>query len=78
MVNANQTPPPRLGAGTRLVWLVFVSSLGIIGPGDLLQALYTQTPSGFAHFRFSTLPVFGHRISCHDTGSIVPPTSAHY
>ena len=32
-----------------------------------------QTPSGFAHFLFSTFPVFVHRISCHDTASIVPP-----
>lgn len=31
--------------------------------------------SGFAHFLFSIFPVFVHRISCHDTGSIVPPSS---
>lgn len=29
--------------------------------------------SGFAHLRFSILPVFGQRISCHETGSIVAP-----
>ena len=34
-------------------------------------------PSGFAHFRFSILPVFGQRISCQDTGSIVAPGSHH-
>lgn len=30
-------------------------------------------PSGLAHLRFSIFPVFGHRISCQDTGSIVAP-----
>lgn len=33
----------------------------------------TYKPSGLAHFRFSTFPVFGHRISCQETGSIVAP-----
>lgn len=32
-----------------------------------------HSPSGFAHFLFSMRPVFGHRISCQDTGSIVAP-----
>lgn len=32
--------------------------------------------SGFAHLRFSTRPVLGHRISCQDTGSIVAPTTS--
>ena len=55
---------------------MFVSSLGVNGPVKIISYLTLRvydTPSGFAHFRFSTLPVFGHRISCHDTGSIVPP-----
>lgn len=30
-------------------------------------------PSGLAHLRLSIFPVFGHRISCHETGSIVAP-----
>lgn len=30
-------------------------------------------PSGFAHFRFSIAPVFGQRISCHDTGCMIAP-----
>ena len=33
--------------------------------------------SGFAHLRFSILPVLGHRISCHDTGSIVAPVRCY-
>lgn len=35
-------------------------------------------PSGFAHLRFSILPVLGQRISCQDTGSIVEPACAEY
>jgi len=34
-----------------------------------------HSPSGFAHLRLSILPVFGHRISCHDTGSMVAPVT---
>jgi hypothetical protein len=33
---------------------------------------------GFAHLRFSILPVFGHRISCQDTGSSVAPAEYQY
>ena len=36
---------------------------------------YIYKPSGLAHFRFSIFPVFGHRISCHETGSIVAPAA---
>jgi hypothetical protein len=36
---------------------------------------YFYRPSGFAHLRFSILPVLGHRISCQDTGSSVAPAS---
>lgn len=45
-----------------------------------LRLMYDQStlinphrPSGFAHFLFSIFPVLGHRISCHETGSIVAP-----
>lgn len=41
------------------------------GSQPYLYLLYS--PSGFAHLRFSLFPVFAHLISCHDTGSRVPP-----
>ena len=37
--------------------------------------LRSYKPSGFAHFRFSILFVFGHRISCQERGCIVAPAS---
>jgi len=41
--------------------------------GAKIQTEIFYNPSGFAHFRFSTLPVFEHRISCHEAGRIVYP-----
>jgi hypothetical protein len=37
----------------------------------LMNLIYM--PSGFAHLRRSIFPVFGHLISCQETGSIVEP-----
>jgi hypothetical protein len=43
--------------------------------GFELSRLQIKYYSGFAHFRFSSLPVSGHRISFQLTGTIVLPAS---
>jgi hypothetical protein len=42
---------------------------------DLAKQSNYSSSSGFAHSRISIRPVFGQRISCHDTGSVVAPPS---
>lgn len=48
---------------------------GIVGSYPIYYRAHRS--SGLAHFRFSIRPVFGHRISCQETGSIVAPTNRH-
>jgi hypothetical protein len=53
----------------------YVDSFIITGNKIDIIVFLHYNPSGLAHFRFSIFPVFGHRISCHETGSIVAPAA---
>ena len=44
--------------------------------GIYIYIYYDSISSGFAHLRRSIFPVFGQRISSHETGSIVAPRTA--